>query len=114
PRCILRHRPILRMVERSDIDPDVGISGIEICDRRPAIGTKASLGELGGGVGLEFASRQPEGSSREPDRRAEEAATVPSAHRAMTEVSADGWLPGFVAHGPTKATARDWNMPYGH
>src|SRR4030095_6655205 len=113
PRCILRHRPILRIVERPDIDPDVGIPGVEICDRRPTIGAEASPGKLGGGVGLEFALRQREGGSREPDGRAEEAARVPAAHGAMTNVSLDWGLLRFVAHGAAEAAPRDRDVLVG-
>src|SRR5215831_17282946 len=105
PRRVLRHRPILRMVKRPDIDPDIGVPGIEIGDRRPALGAEASLGILGGRIGLERALRQREGGSREPYGRAKEAAIVPPAHCAMTNVSACRGLSRLVAHAAAEAPA---------
>src|SRR5262249_47742389 len=45
PRGVLRHGPILRMVERSDLDPDVRDAVGEKGNRRTAIPAEASFGE---------------------------------------------------------------------
>src|SRR5262245_44081686 len=102
------------MVEGADIYPDVHIPRVEVCHGRTAIGAEASLGEVAGCIGLELALRQTEGRSWEPRGRAEKAAVVLPAHRAMADVSPERRLLRLIAHGAAEAAARDRNSLNGH
>src|SRR5689334_15341043 len=98
------------MVERSDVDPDVRVARVEVGDGRAAFSAEASLGELGGGIGLEFALGQAEGGARESHRRAEQAARVPAAHCAVAKVAMDRRRLRLVSNGAAEAAAGDGNV----
>src|SRR5262249_46685073 len=72
PRGVLRHGPVLRMVERSDLDPDVRDAVGEKGNRRTAIAAEASSGEVRRAIELQLAFGEPESRAGDSDRRAEE------------------------------------------
>src|SRR5262249_2339296 len=76
PRGILGHRPILRMIERSDLNPDVRIPLVEEGHRRTAMGAEPPLGEAAGAIVAKLALREPERRSWNAHRRVEEAAAA--------------------------------------
>src|SRR5262249_1563691 len=114
PQCVLRHRPILWMVERSDADIEVWIPLIDKRHWRTALWAEGSLAEATPAEICKLTLREPEGGARDFHGRAKEAATVLPARRAMTIIRLGWGLFRLVAHSAAETATCDWNVLVGH
>ena len=104
PCCAIGHWPVFGMIQSADFDPNIVIRIKMKRHRRPTVGAKTSRSEATGSVRLWLALGELEGSPRNPNRSAKQAAVRSLTHRAMTIVALHRCFVRLKANGTAKAT----------
>src|SRR5262245_20467163 len=87
PRCILCHRRVLGMIERSNFDPDVLNRVEQEWHRSTAVGAEASRCEVRCSEVFGLAFRKPKGRPWKSQCSTEKSSICPLANRAMAIVA---------------------------